>query len=89
MLIVNKTLKIIQSHQEPNLWKNLIKCYISLYKKKYKKINIGKILVLYLLVLIVQVKVNIKSWNGSDQIKINSKMRIAIVFMVQMLILLC
>lgn len=86
---VNKISRIIQSLQEQSLWKNLMKCYISSFKKRLKKMTTGKTWVLYSLALIVQEKDNIKSWNGLGPIKINSPLMIVIVFMEPMLILSC
>ena len=57
---VKKTLKTILFHLEHPLCSNSIKCFISLFKKRLKKITIGRVWVLSSLVRILLEKENTK-----------------------------
>ena len=64
--IVNKISKITLFLPEQSLWKISIKWSTFSYRRRLKKMTIGKIFRLFLQAVIVQAKDNIKSWSGLD-----------------------
>lgn len=85
----SKTSKTIQFLQARNSCKNSMKWFTFSFRKRSKKMIIGKISVLFSPALTAQVRVSIRSWNGSEATNISSLQMIAIVCMVQTLTWLC
>lgn len=86
---VNKTSKTIQFPQVQSSCNNWTKWFTFSSRKRLKKTITGKISVSFLQGPTALVKVSIKSWNGSEQININSHPTTVIVFMEPMPILSC
>ena len=82
--IVKKISKIIRFPREQDSWNSSTRCFTSLYKRKSKKMTIGRDYLSSSQAQTPPDKENIRSWNSSGQIMNNLNLKIRIAFTVLM-----